>query len=293
MSIEIIAVIIAAVGGGVGVIGNTWNKEKKIPTVTGWITFSVIFLASTIALIQISDHFDREKERLTREERLSYHALIEVYGPLSMWLDDFFVNSRNQNDKTNKFPPELYLDIYEELNKNPKHFERFAKVANEGHINPNGSKNFSFLETFSARYRLIQNNLDESINHYGAHISSETLEHLITLRSHSLFRFFDLYRARVTDKPCRGAVDQIALNLADNNLEKKYRARCEMLLKVRLRAMTRDLVPLPPFKISMKEEHQKYCTKIGYRRPFCAWAEQRSSSGEPIGKAKPYSKKNQ
>ncbi|WP_028877301.1 hypothetical protein [Teredinibacter turnerae] len=284
MLIELIAVLIAAIGGIAGVFGDTWNAKEKRPTRTGWITLTVVFMASLAAGIKVIDSYDQEKKRKARETKLSYYALIEVYGPLSMWLDDFNVKSSHQDDKTKKFPPELYLDIYEKLNKHPKPLKTFGETLAKGAKNPDDTPNYSFTEAFGTRYRLIQNTLDEAINHYGSHISSETLDHLIQLRSHSLFRKADHYQSQINNKPCRGWIDQIAVDLTHLELSGAFRARCAKMLDVHLTAMTRDIAPKPPFTGEMAIYHQQYCKKIGYVRPYCAWADVRSTAGFSIEK---------
>ena len=141
MITELLAVIIAAIGGIAGVFGDTWNSEKKKPTRTGWITLTVVFMASLVAGVKVIDSYDQEKKRKARETKLSYHALIEVYGPLSMWLDDFNVKSSNHDDRSNKFPPELYLDIYEKLHRHPEPLENFGELLAEGVKTPKDTIN--------------------------------------------------------------------------------------------------------------------------------------------------------
>ena len=282
MLTELLAVLTAAIGGIAGVFGDTWNSKEKKPTKIGWLTLTVVLLASLVAGIKVIDPYDQEQKRKARENKLSYHALIEVYGPLSMWLDDFNIKSTYQDDRSNKFPPELYLDIYEKLNKHPKPLEAFGELLAKGSENPNGTPNYSFTEAFGTRYRLIQNTLDEAINHYGSHISSEVLDHLIQLRSHSLFRKADHYQSRINSKPCKGWIDQIAVDLTNPDLSGAFRARCSNMLGVHLTAMTRDIVPKPPFTDKMAIYHQQYCKKIGYIRPYCAWSDVRSTAGISI-----------
>ena len=282
MLTELLAVFVAAIGGIAGIFGDTWNREKKKPTRIGWITLTVVLLASLVAGTKAINSYDAEKKRKARETKLSYYALIEVYGPLSMWLGDFNVKSSNRDDTSNKFPPELYLDIYKKINQHPEPLKAFADMLAKGATNPDGSSNYSFTEAFGTRYRLVQKTLDEAINRYGAHISSEVLEHLVQLRSHSLLRSANLYQAKINNKPCKGWIDQIALDLTNPDLTAIFRARCSMMLRVHLSAMTRDPVPTPPFTDEMAIYHQHYCGKIGYRRPYCTWSDMRSTAGIPI-----------
>jgi len=280
MIAELFAILVAAVGGAVGVRGDTWDKTQNRPNSRGWITLFVVFTAASVAASPAWLNAKEASKRAEREARLSYQALMDVYAPLSMWLDDFRMGDDRLNYQDYVYPPILNLDIYDELNADPDSLSTFAAFLSEGTRTPNGRFRNDVAEVFAVRYRLTQKAIEDAITAYGPHVSGETLDHLVALKNHSLFRNADLSQARFVNRECRGWVDQVAADLTSEEL--RNRSHCRQTIERTLVRMTRDPAPVPPFTKRMEHYHKSYCERVGFYYPYCAWAEQRGSTGFPI-----------
>lgn len=279
---EFLAVIIAALGGAIGIRGETWNSKLRRLTKTGWFALAFILAAAAVALVQAAENYFEEKQRKTLEANLSYKALISIYGPLSMWLDDFNAQGQNENNTDYIYPPILNLDIYESMRTSDEKIKAFAEIMALGTTSPNGTFQNDRAEAFADRYQLIQRELDTAIVSYGPHITLETLNHLEALKSHSLFRDAAQFQRRGEDKPCRGWIDQLAMDLTNGDLDPLFRARCKQLLSVLLKRALREPMPTPPFNPAWEQLHKDHCELIGYRRPYCGWSDQRSTAGVTV-----------
>lgn len=281
MFLELLAICIGAVGGAIGVLGNTKHRDTGRILPLGWVALTVVLSAAAVATLQNVLKQNELAERKARQERLSYYALIDVYGPLSMLLVDS-VNPGSEVSRERVFPPNLALDKYVLMHDNSSLSEGLADLLAEGAENPDGTRTYRFAETWAFMYRRVEAGLKDAIDLYGSHISAEALQHLVELRNHSLFRDAALAPEANSNHPCSGWVDDIAFELSKASLEPRWRARCKTVLTARLRSMTRDTPPAPPFSLKMERYHQELCNIRGYRRPYCAWADPRSSSGVEI-----------
>ncbi|MDB2439465.1 hypothetical protein N9W89_12185 [Hellea sp.] len=282
MNIELLAVTVAAIGGIISIAGETWNARKKRPTKTGLAALIIILIASTIAIVQVAASNAEEQRRKNLQAQLSYKALIGIYGPLSMWLDDFNIKGINEDSRDFVYPPNLNLDIYSAIQTNTVALEQFSEIISQGTTTPGGLYRNDRAEAFADRYRYIQNQIETTIVAYGPYLSIETLEHLDSLQSHSLFRDAQEYQVRGNYGKCKGWIDQLATDLAQESLEPIYRSRCKLMLKTMLIRALRDPVPSPKFAPGWEELHRKHCEQIGYKKPYCAFADVRSSAGLTI-----------
>lgn len=279
---EFVAVVIAAFGGGVGILGETWNQRRRRLTKTGWVALSFIVAAAVVALVQATENYFEEKQRKALQANLSYKAMISIYGPLSMWLDDFNVLGVNENNQDYVYPPILNLDIYETVRSHDDVLRALPDILAEGVRTSSGTFKNDRAEAFADRYRLIQNQIDTAIVSYGPHVTMETLIHLQYLKTHSLFRDAPEFQTRGEDGNCRGWIDQLAMEMTNGELETKWKIRCKQMMGVLLKRALRDPLLDPPFDPAWEELHREHCELIGYRKPYCGWSDERSTAGLSI-----------
>ncbi len=271
MGIEYLAVAIAVIGGLAGVFGDTWDSKNKKLKRTGWATIAVVLCAGIVSIIQLANIATENRRHSERELKLSYQALIDVHGPLAMFLGSLNPDRTVDEQFDARFPPPLRENYYAQLHNEEVSFVEISDwlgtpidtTQRSGAPDP-----YAHTKLLADRYRLLQSKLDESITVFGPHVSDEVLDHLIGLRTHSLFRREKMEQLRSDRGECRGGIEKVTRDMANDpeNIRK-----CKRALKIRLMLLFEDPFPTPSFTPGMKQHHEAHCQKIGVQIPHCGW----------------------